>query len=164
MSDRIAVMNQGQVQQLGGAEEIYERPVNRFVADFIGESNFLPCQVVSLSPRIEVEIAGGVRTPASWIRESMTVGSRGTLSIRPEKLNLYELKDSYPTGPDSAVLFGHVERLIYIGTDTHHTIRLNDGTRLVARVQNFHVEEEPWEIGEAVVVQWDAAHARVFRE
>ena len=164
MSDRLAVMDLGCVQQVGGPEEIYERPVNRFVADFIGDTNFVPCRVTSLGPRPEVEIAGGMRVPVSWIREGLSVGSNAVLSVRPEKLNLFELHETYPSGEHSAAVQGRVEHLVYVGTDTHHTIRLPDGTTLVARVQNFYVDEEPWEVGEAVVIQWDSAHARVFKE
>ena len=164
MSDRIAVMDKGRVQQLRVPEDIYERPVSRFVADFIGETNFLHCMVMQTAPRGEVELAGGIRVPVSWIREGISPGSQALLSLRPEKINLFELSDTYPTGPDSAVVHGHVERLVYVGTDTHHTIKLDNGATVIARVQNFHVEEEPWEIGEEVIVQWDAAHARVFRE
>ena len=164
MSDRIAVMDRGKVQQLGEPEDIYERPVNRFVADFIGESNFLPCTVIQTAPRGDVELAGGIRMPVSWIREGIAPGSQALLSLRPEKVNLFELTDTYPTGPDSAVVHGHVERLVYVGTDTHHTVKLDNGATVIARVQNFYVDEEPWEVGEEVIVQWDAAHARVFRE
>ena len=164
MSDRVAVMDQGKVQQLGIPEEIYEKPINRFVADFIGDTNFLPCTVRQTAPHGEVELAGGIRMPVSWIREGIGAGSQAVLSLRPEKINLFELTDNYPTGSNSVVVHGRVQRLVYVGTDTHHTVKLDNGAMVIARVQNFHVEEEPWEIDEEVIVQWDAAHARVFRE
>jgi spermidine/putrescine transport system ATP-binding protein len=164
MSDRIAVMNEGQVLQLGRPEDIYEHPSNRFVADFIGETNLLPARVRSTEPNITVEIAGGVPVRAGSMEVGLTVGSPALLSVRPEKLNLFEPSDPMPDIAGHAIVPGRVERLVYVGTDTHHTIRIGDGTKLVARVQNSHADEEPWEPGEPVIVQWDAAHAQVLRE
>lgn len=87
MSDRIAVLGSGEVQQLGTPTEIYEEPVNRFVADFVGETNFLEVQVL--------ESASGratIRTPFDQVIQvpspvNMPAGP-ATLSVRPEKINL----------------------------------------------------------------------------
>ena len=164
MSDRIAVMNEGKVLQMGKPADIYEHPSNRFVADFIGETNLLPARVLSTEPDVTVEIAGGLSVLASSIEEGLTAGSSAVLSVRPEKLNLLEPGDPMLDIASHAIVPGRIESLVYVGTDTHHTIRVADGTTLVARVQNFHVDEEPWEPGESVIVQWDAAHARVLQE
>ncbi|NUQ36257.1 MAG: ABC transporter ATP-binding protein [Caldilineales bacterium] len=164
MSDRIAVMDKGQVLQVAEPEALYEQPTHRFTADFIGETNFIPARVAALSPTILVELAGGIRLPAGWVEPGIAVGDRVMLSVRPEKINLYEAHELEELTATTCRVRGVVERLVYVGTDTHHTVRLESGDRVVARLQNLHVDEEPWEMGEATTVQWEAAHGRVFKE
>jgi spermidine/putrescine transport system ATP-binding protein len=115
MSDRIAVMSRGKVQQMGTPVEIYERPANRFVADFIGESNFLEGRIKSLSaneacvyiPDWDIELFG---LPVS---QGLVDGESVTVSIRPEKIHITEK----PLNEDT--LTGEVVNTVYIGTDTH---------------------------------------------
>ncbi|MGZ9164676.1 MAG: ABC transporter ATP-binding protein, partial [Anaerolineales bacterium] len=115
MSDRIAVMSKGKVQQMGTPVEIYERPANRFVADFIGESNFLDGKIKSLSkdeavvivPELNAELTG---LPVS---AGLVSGQDVTVSIRPEKVRIADKsldQNSFP---------GEVKNTVYIGTDTH---------------------------------------------
>jgi spermidine/putrescine transport system ATP-binding protein len=115
MSDRIAVMSQGRVLQMGPAVEIYERPTSRFVADFIGESNFLDGQVKS------VKGAQAVVTIPAWKVDlvglstaSVQVGDSVAVSIRPEKIRLVD----QPEGQENC-LEGVVTTSTYIGSDTH---------------------------------------------
>jgi ABC-type Fe3+/spermidine/putrescine transport system ATPase subunit len=63
-----------------------------------------------------------------------------------------------------AYIKGKVTHLVYVGTDTRHTVTLGDGTEVVVRLQNMYIGEEPWELGEATIVTWNAAHARVLKE
>ncbi len=165
MSDRIAVMNNGIVHQVGDPETIYEHPADRFVADFIGETNFIPVKVLSLSPTIEVELGSGEKVTAGWAEEGLAVGDRAVLSIRPEKMDLLELHEAAKLkSNDVARVRGKVAHLVYVGTDTRHSVTLGDGTEVVVRLQNIHIDEEPWEIGEETIVTWNAAHARVLKE
>ena len=127
MSDRIAVMSEGQVQQIGTAREIYEAPVNRFVADFIGETNLLPVQVASLEHgTARVILPGGhaITCPAA---DTGTAGVHH-VSIRPERMT--------PVAPGAGDLDATVDRLIYLGTDVQVLARLADGTPLHLRMQN----------------------------
>ena len=165
MSDRIAVMSNGIVHQVGDPETIYEHPADRFVADFIGETNFIPVKVISLSPTIEVELGSGEKVTAGWAEEGLSVGDRAVLSIRPEKMDLLE-PGEVPATPaeNAAYVKGKVTHLVYVGTDTRHSVTLGDGTEVVVRLQNMYIGEEPWEIGEAAIVTWNAAHARVLKE
>jgi spermidine/putrescine transport system ATP-binding protein len=165
MSDRIAVMNNGIVHQVGTPEEIYERPADRFVADFIGETNFIPVQVVSLSPDIVVTLGTGEKVVAGWAEEGLAVGDRAVLSIRPEKMDLLE-PDEVPTTRSTQVAYvsGVISHLVYVGADTRHTVTLPDGTEVEVRLQNVHIGADPWELGEKVVVTWNAAHARILKE
>ncbi len=130
MSDRIAVMSQGRVQQIGAAREIYEAPVNRFVADFIGETNLLEVQVERVLDGIaQVILPGGHRLtcPAAMMAAGPASGAgRHHLSIRPERLRLT------PSGP----LVAEVERIVYLGTDLHLLARLQDKTAVTVRIQN----------------------------
>lgn len=115
MSDRIAVMSKGKVQQMGTPVEIYERPANRFVADFIGESNFLEGKLKTLSkneacvfvPELKAELTG---LPVS---DGLVKGEEVTVSIRPEKVLISEKPFNQNT------FQGEVTNTVYIGTDTH---------------------------------------------
>ena len=165
MSDRIAVMNNGIVHQVGDPETIYEHPADRFVADFIGETNFIPVKVVSLSPVIEVALGSGEKVIAGWVEEGISVGDRAVLSIRPEKMDLLEPHEAAEVkAKDVARVRGKVTHLVYVGTDTRHSVTLGDGTEVVVRLQNMYIGEEPWEIGEEAIVTWNAAHARILKE
>ncbi len=165
MSDRIAVMNDGVVHQVGDPESIYEHPADRFVADFIGETNFIPVTVAQLSPQVVVTLGTGQKVHAKWAEEGLAVGDRAVLSIRPEKMDLLE-PNEVPQNPSHEVVYvpGVVTHRVYVGTDTRHTVTLGDGTEVVVRLQNVYVGEEPWELGEKVMVTWNAAHARVLKE
>jgi spermidine/putrescine transport system ATP-binding protein len=124
MSDRIAVMSKGKVMQMGTPVEIYERPANRFVADFIGESNFLEGKIKTLSkeeacvvvPELKAELTG---LPVS---EGLVKGEEVTVSIRPEKILISEK-------PFNQNRFqGEVVNTVYIGTDTHVYVKVHGKT------------------------------------
>ena len=88
ISDRIAVMNLGVVQQIGTPRQIYEHPVNRFVADFIGETNFLEGNVAQVGEVASIDL-GGVIALGTANGEALAVGQAITMTLRPEKINLY---------------------------------------------------------------------------
>ena len=130
MSDRIAVMNKGLVHQMGPPDEIYERPVNKFVADFIGESNFVDGTIKSHEDtQWSIQLAGG--EIFSMVSDgALPVGRMVTLALRPEKLRIND------EAAGDNVLHGVVEEIIYIGTDTHYGVRLAGGQKLRVREQN----------------------------
>ena len=155
MSDRIAVMSAGQVQQIGTAREIYELPRNRFVADFIGETNLLDVKVEKVGDGIAVcRLPGGMTLEATTAGE-VTPGSDGHISIRPEQLTL-----SQP-GAD-AILEGTVDRLIYLGTDTQHLVRLSGGTEVLTRSKNVRHEQSGFAQGDAVGLLLNPGAARLL--
>ncbi len=88
MSDRIAVLKDGQIQQVGVPREIYDQPVNRFVADFIGETNFLSGEIRTTGDIVTVDVAG-ILIPAESGERGFRSGQPVTLAVRPEKINLY---------------------------------------------------------------------------
>jgi spermidine/putrescine transport system ATP-binding protein len=109
MADRIAVMNDGRVEQIGTAEEIYRRPASRFVADFIGESNFADVRFIDGEV---VTARGGIRLTAP--RPTST--GAGTLMVRPECVRLT------PASPDDPGLVGTVVKLSFLGSVTRASI------------------------------------------
>ena len=120
MSDRIAVMSNGKIQQVGTAKEIYIHPKNRFVANFIGESNFLSGEATDGALKIgtgeTIAVAG------------LKAGGKATVIVRPEQLRLGAEADGG--------LKAKVRTLVYFGTDTHCHLALSDGTEIVARLQS----------------------------
>lgn len=153
MSDRIGVMNFGELLQVGSSEEIYESPVNRFVADFIGETNFIEGEV--LAPG-EVKLANGVVVKA---RTHSGPGSSVTLTLRPEKLNISAPGTSVPG--DRCTLEGKVHRRIYYGDALYYEVDI--GTVIV----DVMVENRPgiarYAEGDKVVLDFhpEAAEALV---
>jgi spermidine/putrescine transport system ATP-binding protein len=115
MSDRIAVMSLGKVMQMGTPVEIYERPQNRFVADFIGESNFFEGQLKSISkdaasvyiPILNCEIA------ATPVENGLVTGDEVVVSVRPEKVRITD------QGRAQNNLAGRISNSVYIGSNTH---------------------------------------------
>jgi spermidine/putrescine transport system ATP-binding protein len=125
MSDRIAVMSEGQIQQIGRPHEIYERPVNRFVADFIGDTNFLEAEISA----IEGDFANcQVSNDLSFKVQSIAKhnkGDRVTLAIRPEKISLAQ----------SGEVQGRITAAVYLGTDTSYSVAISDDITLSVRDQ-----------------------------
>ncbi|MGA7193575.1 MAG: ABC transporter ATP-binding protein [Anaerolineales bacterium] len=115
MSDRIAVMSHGKVLQMGPAVEIYERPTNRFVADFIGESNFLDGEIKSVDGgQAVVYVPAWQQELTGIITSKVNVGDEVAISIRPEKIRL-----SDESASNDSSLDGTVVNSTYIGSDTH---------------------------------------------
>lgn len=130
MSDRIAVMDKGIVLQIGSPREIYHRPADRFVAGFIGESNFLTCFVrKNTKGTLEAKLRDGSVVAVEW-PEGFEPSSEATIAIRPEHAFISEKRR---TGEFAAT----IENIVFLGTDTHVYTRLSDGTPFVIRQQNL---------------------------
>jgi len=137
MSDRIAVMSQGRVLQLGTPQEIYHAPVERFVADFIGETNFLTLPVTAVEHgRAQVGLPGGTVVPARLPGGvSLAPGETASVVIRPEQARMVE--------PAAGDMRATVEGAVFFGTDTHVHLRLEDGQPFTLRRQNGSTEPDP---------------------
>jgi spermidine/putrescine transport system ATP-binding protein len=159
MSDRIAVMNKGNVLQIGKPEEIYERPASKYVADFIGETNFIDGVVKGQNgSKVEIELVGtGVVCVES--SRTFTNGQQVAVAVRPEKLRLNtELQEGN-------TLRGRVEDVIYIGTDTHYGVRFAGGQKVRVREQNImHGHHEIIQIAEEVTVSFAYRSPRILTE
>ena len=154
MSDRIAVMSDGVIEQLGQPEDVYENPVKAFVAGFIGISNLLPATVENGGVRLST----GVLVPAP-VPAGVPDGTAVQLSVRPEKLLVDELEDGMAT------VEGTIAERVYMGTATQLIVELAPGARLVALEQNTARAraEDRWELGDRVRVGWHPEHGQVLR-
>lgn len=131
MSDRIAVMSRGRVLQIGNPVEIYERPNSRFVADFIGESNFFEGTIKAIEKdRAVVEVPSLKGTIQGINKAGRRQGDRVIISIRPEKIRITE-----PSSSTENIVIGTVKSTTYIGSDTHVYVDL-DGHILKVWEQN----------------------------
>ncbi len=152
MSDRIAVMSAGRLQQVGSAEDIYGRPKNRFVADFIGETNIIEADVISNNGSgLWLRIADGLELEAAG---DAPRSRKATVSIRPEAISI---------GTNG----GHpcvVDKMVYLGTDTHYHVRLEDGTPMVVRSQNGNGAGVGFNPGDAASIDVAKGAARVLAE
>jgi spermidine/putrescine transport system ATP-binding protein len=159
MSDRIAVMNGGRVVQCGSPEEIYERPATRFVADFIGESNFIEGTICDLHASLAgIDVPGAGRIGATLPVHAMaTIGSPVTIAIRPESVHL-----AVGNG-EGAQLRGQVAELVYRGSDTDVVVRVGDHVVIKARQPRGAGENgSHLDVGTAVSLSWDPERARVL--
>jgi spermidine/putrescine transport system ATP-binding protein len=161
MSDRIAVMSDGVVAQIGEPLEIYERPSNRFVADFIGETNFIEGEVAGIDEaQTIVSLGNGVNVSARGNRE-VTMGQAVTVAIRPEKISLL------PAGstPNDQTVPAVIQESVYIGTDTRYTVRVAERHAVVARIQNVTsdlIANRPFRPGDQVFLSWTVDSAMVL--
>jgi len=164
MADRIAVMSEGRVLQVGAPADIYDAPVDRFVADFIGESNFLAGVVEGIGDDVgTLRLPGGALLAGVPRAADLAAGDAAVLAVRPEKLSLRP-GDAAP-GDDEGDqrLPARVLDVQYLGTDTRYQLEAEAG-RLAARVQNRRVgRAEAFAIGDAVRVAWRAADAGLLR-
>ena len=135
MSDRVAVIHRGRLEQVGVGEEIYEHPRTRFVAEFMGVENFFEVDCVERSPDGAVfKTAAGLkfRAPDS---AALREGSAATLAVRPESLRL-SVEPPAATAGTLNILRGEVVEAIYEGASRRWAVRLASGERLVVRESN----------------------------
>jgi spermidine/putrescine transport system ATP-binding protein len=153
MSDRIGVMSEGRLLQVGSPEHIYEQPANRFVAEFIGETNFVEGEVVG---------PGEVRLPDGTVVAAHTrsgAGTAVTLTLRPEKIQLHP--DGTP-GREMNALSGVVKRRMYFGDSLYYEVDF--GFAVVDARQENAPGIHRFEEGERVVATFDPAAAEALTE
>jgi spermidine/putrescine transport system ATP-binding protein len=158
MSDRIAVMSVGRLQQRGTPLEIYEQPVNRFVADFIGETNFVEAEIVRVEgERAVCRLAGGLEVLAE-AAAGKGPGDPVSLALRPEKARLV------PEGSNQGFA-GRIEQRVYTGTDTNYSVLLSGAdVAVTVRGRNAITGRIPFEVGDRVEVVVAEGAARVLAD
>jgi spermidine/putrescine transport system ATP-binding protein len=163
MSDRIAVMNRGVVEQVADPETVYERPATTFVAGFIGVSNLMPGEVVSANGGgAELKLDAG---PTVHTGSSGGAGARERVHavVRPEKLSLSGTGEPEANG---ASVEGQVESSLYLGTATQMVVRLGDGTRMTVLVPNADAQtrHDLPAAGEAARLSWSSENIHIVRD
>jgi putative spermidine/putrescine transport system ATP-binding protein len=154
LSDRIALMHQGRIVQLGTARELYERPADRFVASFIGESTLVEgIAEVDGSGALALRPQGG--GPLLRGTGSMANGAAAVLVLRPEKLCVK------PAGTGEHSLAASIEDLVYVGDVTRVVLRLEGAVALAAKLPNRHDLFRP-QLGDQVRVSWAAEEALIL--
>jgi len=124
MSDVIVVINHGKIEQIGAPAEIYERPANKFVADFIGRVNLLNAKLLKIESRkLKLELMGKIVSAASF----SGAGSAMALAIRPEAVEIYQEPLTEKT-----VFPGKVVKTIYLGQHVEYAIKLESGPEITA--------------------------------
>jgi spermidine/putrescine transport system ATP-binding protein len=157
MSDRIAVMSKGRILQVGSPRDIYDRPAERFVANFIGDTNFLEGDVKSLvGSKARIALLAGAEVEAG-ISEGLKPQGRVTIVVRPEHASIQ-------ARPGEGALKGTLENIVYFGTDTHFHIKLAAGPDFIIRQQNRHGVTEDFRTGMPVGVEIGENAAQVLKD
>lgn len=154
MSDRIAVMNGGLIEQVAPPQEVYERPATAFVAGFIGTSNLISGRLTTAGPEggvIDLGDGQRVTVPPS---ASLSTGSDVQLTVRPEKITL-------TTGPagDASRVRGTVDEVVYLGTSTSYTVATGIGAEMTVFQPNDGTAAATPSRGDTVWLSWATAHS-----
>ena len=155
MSDRIGVMNEGRLLQVGEPAAIYERPESRFVAAFIGDINLLDATVAS-NDRVTLSTGAVLALPTG-----RTSGDNVTLALRPERLELYDLDEELPSGHLS--LRGRICRKLYYGDAYYYDIEVGLAQPIEVKEEN-RPGVETYELGEEALVVWNPAATNVVKD
>jgi spermidine/putrescine transport system ATP-binding protein len=157
MSDRVAVMNQGRILQVASPREIYDHPAERFVADFIGESNFLAAKLTKVTGNIgSVELAG-IKFKATLPEGNLKPGNVSVL-VRPEHAHLT------PNSRSKSKLTGQIENIVYFGTDTHYYLKMANGEPFTVRVQNSPSDKGKFANGDSIDLVIDQNALQILRD
>ena len=156
MADRIAVFNDGVIQQLATPDELYEKPANCFVAQFIGENNRLNGTVRGIDGNVcVVELDGGGIISTEKVNVDR-VGQRATLSIRPERIELAPEEGALPN-----TVSGRIEELIYLGDHIRVRMSLAGTDAFVVKVPNA-ADRRMLKKGDQINVGWHTEDCRAL--
>jgi putative spermidine/putrescine transport system ATP-binding protein/spermidine/putrescine transport system ATP-binding protein len=154
LSDRIAIFDRGRILQSGTPSEVYDRPVNRFAAAFLGDANFLSGRAVG--GRIDVAAIG----PIAFAGPSPAEGRDVAIAVRPEKVAL--LAAGAPAESGRNRLSATVESIVFSGSSISYRLRLADGSAFVVFAQNSG--DRRHQAGDAVTLDWCASKTIVLAE
>nr|WP_307826667.1 ABC transporter ATP-binding protein [Microvirga arvi] len=156
MSDRIAVFNDGRIQQLATPADLYENPLNAFVAEFVGENNRLVGDVVDTGlSAVSIRLADGTVVRGKAVDE-LRKGDRAVLSLRPERVSLD------PTDSFANVLSAPVEKVIYLGDATRLILRVGGSEEFSVKIPNPD-DRATMMRGDAIRIGWRDTDCRAFR-
>ncbi|MDQ2092433.1 ABC transporter ATP-binding protein [Marimonas arenosa] len=157
MSDRICIMRDGRIVQVGSPQDLYDRPMNRYVADFVGTSNFFDGRVTSVSGDLaEVTLDAGLTLSGRPI-DKVSAGQAVSISVRPEQVHLTR------TGGGEGQLPVTVHNRIFLGEHTEYlVIHETLGEFLVLAPRQSELNEGPFNTGDVLQASWDAGAALVL--
>jgi spermidine/putrescine ABC transporter ATP-binding subunit len=163
MSDRIAIMNKGKIVQVGTPTEVYENPANKFVANFIGEANFIEGKLLRITEtQKELKIAIGENLALDI--ETIDLGEKKleenqdvSVAIRPHKLRISRKKTKRTNSVE-----GKIDNFAYIGSMIKYDVSLPDGT--IVKVDQPLLKKIEFEIGERIYLEWDAEDCIILTE
>jgi spermidine/putrescine transport system ATP-binding protein len=164
MSDRIALMRQGRIEQLGNPRDLYDRPQSRYVADFIGETNLLPGTVVEGTTGQVSLLIGNVRLQGIC-DEPLAPGTEAWLSVRPEVIRVTDPQSTESAAADGHAADGHnvlnatIRELVYAGSSIRLHALLSGGQRLVAHAP----AGSTFQLGAGVRLTWPIERGRCVR-
>lgn len=160
MSDRLAVMNEGRLEQIGSPEEVYERPATPFVASFLGASNLLTGRVAQAADagyvKVDLDASASVLVSADRVpkdRDAVQIG------VRPEKIRIEVTEPDSPTAAGNCIV-GRVTMASYLGVSHQYTVEGPTGATLAVYVQNLGAGHAPT-LGESVRLVWSPEHTFV---
>ena len=159
MSDSIAIMRAGRIVQMGSPKQLYDAPVNRYVADFVGESNFFAGQVAGVSGNeASIRLDNGLSLSASFSKDaaSLKSGESGVIAVRPEVIGI-TASGATLEGADFTVQ-GQVSNNIYLGDQTEYRIITKElGEVLVRSGKSAEADSGNFHAGDAVTIGWRQA-------
>jgi spermidine/putrescine transport system ATP-binding protein len=163
MSDRIAVMEQGRLAQVGTPEEIYERPRTRFVADFIGESNFFSGEITAANDNnFHLKTDGGL-TVTLPPDQGFSVGQQVQFSVRPEK---FRVDPEAGTSDWENQFVGEIANKIYLGDSSHYVIALSptENITVFLKKERSGQQQISFSVGDKVLVSWHRDDSVILAE
>ncbi|MBU4426573.1 MAG: ABC transporter ATP-binding protein [Desulfobacterales bacterium] len=157
MSDTIAVMNHGKIMQYGSAEDLYERPANKFVAEFIGESNFLEGKIESIDgDSIYARTHGQLEIHAKQ-NQDVSLGQEVFFTLRPERITFIN-----ETGQMTNTFNGVIEEVVYVGEISKYMIRLSEEDDLFILKQQNQLGVKKYKKGDRVIIGWNPEDMRLI--
>jgi spermidine/putrescine ABC transporter ATP-binding subunit len=160
MADRVAVIRNGVMQQVGSPTDLYETPANPFVADFVGETNFFGGTIAAVQDgRVEVALGEGATVRGKAYGErTLATGTRAKVAVRPERITV----EPPGTKPDQG-LGGTLVEILYVGASTSYIVETAFGT-VVARVPATAVSSTTFGLGDPVALCWCSEDTHVYEE
>ncbi|MGH2614116.1 MAG: ABC transporter ATP-binding protein [Thermomicrobiales bacterium] len=156
MSDHIAVMNEGLIEQFGRPTELYDEPSSRFVANFIGESNFIEGTLQRLDGATACIDAPGLGELRAPVHPGLAASAPVSLTVRPEKL----VTTDDGAAPDMNAVSGTVEDVVFVGEMRRYVVLLPGGQRLVLKAQN-RAGVQNFDRGDPIRVCWNVDDCRI---
>jgi spermidine/putrescine ABC transporter ATP-binding subunit len=156
LSDRVAIMSAGEIQQMGTPRELYERPATDFVANFLGVSNIFDGQVAGRKAGNALVTIGPVQVQVAW-EPGLEIGGAIRVAVRPEKIRL-GLRD------DKGGLPVRLRHIVYLGATTHFYLDGTEGQRIVVHVQNAAPDSALWRPGDELSCHLEPRSVFVLRK